>query len=179
MAIDTSFDDMVVSFPKGLIGTVSPENRRIDSIRHYYAPKIALGMAHIASWSADDKARPRRNIFECGRHAEIDRATPTILEGSFEAYIRTFHASNDSGSVDMQAGWIQELPAASPQALEQFPAEVFDANAVTAAVDAGGRVRQKECQESFVKLQACQRERRRLRRKLDSGWKKPVSKRRG
>ncbi|TQE99145.1 MAG: hypothetical protein FKY71_10130 [Spiribacter salinus] len=169
-----TFNDMAVSFPKGLIGTVSRENRRIDSVRRYYAPKHAQGIAHIASWSPADETPPRRNIFDCGRHTEIDTAVPTILDASFDSYIRTFHGSNDSGSVDKHAGWIEELPAAPPQALEQFPDEVFDAKAVTAAADARKDVRQRECQQIFAKLQACQRERGRLRRTLESRWHRKI-----
>ena len=163
---------MIVTFPKGYVGTLSGETGRFNALRHYYAPKIALGLAHIGKSAGGYPTTQRRNIFECGRHTEVDRVLPVISDASFDAFIRTFHGSNDSGAASNESRWIQELPVASAGAPDQFPHGLVDRGAVGVPDEENGqRLRYKECERSFARLRVCQKEKRRLKRKRKArGW---------
>lgn len=161
-----AFAGMILSFPQGYAGTVRAGGEAFSELNHYYSPKIALGMAHVGLWSQGQARTKRRNIFECGGHAEVDARVPVLYDASFPAFIRTFHEYNDSGSAVSQEEWVAELPAAGADALEWFPAQLFESELAEQLTSSETkRPRQKDCQELFAKLEVCKRERRRLAKK--------------
>jgi len=162
------FSDMVVSFPRGFIGMVGAGSGRVEDLRHYYAPKVALGMAHVGAWRNGKTVSRSGNVFSVGNHAEIGSKAPVILDGSFDAFIRTFHGDNDSGADVTQKEWIMELPKAGSEVRKSFPeqclARFSEKDSEESREEA---VSQKACQQEIAKLRACRRRRNKLRRKLD------------
>ena len=91
--LSPSFAGFCVSFPRGYAGFFSSE--KYTKFAELYAPKNAQGLAYIAEYNAEINAFDTKYMFIPGNHTLVDYRTPTILDASFYAYIRTYHGQND------------------------------------------------------------------------------------
>lgn len=88
-----------VSYAYGYEGFYDKNSGSFRSVKHWYHPKIALGLAFINKFEIgkgfyDDKC----HIYNLGRHTRIDETYPILIDSTFPAYFRTISSHNDSGA---------------------------------------------------------------------------------
>lgn len=87
-----------ISFAYGFEGMFDEATEKFSNIRHWYKPKIALGLAFTNKYSNGKYLYPDKNIYSLGNHTRIDIKHPVIIDALAPAFIRTVSAHNDSGA---------------------------------------------------------------------------------
>lgn len=87
-----------ISFAYGYEGFFDEKKNIFSDIRHWYKPKIALGLAFTNKYSNDNGFFDKRiTVYNLGAHTKIDLKNPIIVDSTFPAYFRTLSLYNDSG----------------------------------------------------------------------------------
>lgn len=87
-----------ISFAYGYEGYFNEKNDEFRNLRHWYYPKIALGLAFTNSYSDIDGYLDKRiSVYSLGSHTKIDIDNPILIDSTFPAYFRTVSGHNDSG----------------------------------------------------------------------------------
>lgn len=96
--MDRGINGMAVSFPYGYEGFYERSSEQYSDLRHWYHPKIALGLAFINKHEPEAGFYDERvQVYGLGRHTRIDENEPVLLDATFPAYFRTLCSHNDSG----------------------------------------------------------------------------------
>lgn len=87
-----------ISFPYGYEGFYDLGKKCFFDIRHWYYPKIALGLAFINKYTEEKGFLDQKvSVYHLGSHTKIDVNYPVLLDSRFPAYFRTLSTYNDSG----------------------------------------------------------------------------------
>lgn len=108
-----NFIGTAISFGLGL--TAYRGKRELTSLREYYYPKSAQGMAFVSSFNPDTR---RLEIIMPGAHPRVDQKMPTILDSREHMFFQIRHGDQDS-SLNATS---HERAAESLARLEKLPA---------------------------------------------------------
>lgn len=108
-----------VSFARGFKVGFNYEDSTLENLRHWYFPKVNVGLAYINRYRPGVGATLNEifHILNAGSHTNIDAKIPVIVDGREPAYIYTMNNTNDSGDDD--GIWL-ELPQANPTQIERY-----------------------------------------------------------
>ena len=108
-----------VSFARGFKAGFKHEEGTLENLRHWYFPKVNVGLAYINRYRPGVGATLNEifHIFNAGSHTNVDAKIPVIVDGREPAYICTMNNTNDSGNDD--GIWL-ELPQANPTQIERY-----------------------------------------------------------
>lgn len=86
-----------ISFAYGFEGMFDEATETFSNIRHWYYPKIALGLAFTNNYSDGAYLYPDKSVYSLGSHTRIDIKHPIIIDALAPAFFRTVSTHNDSG----------------------------------------------------------------------------------
>lgn len=97
--ISSEFSNYIVSFPLGIEANYASDIKAINRCIKIDYPKIAAGLAHIASYDAENGGFQEkcRNIHQAGNHTKVDIKHPMVLDHTSITYLRLGHEHQDGG----------------------------------------------------------------------------------
>lgn len=104
--LDIKYAGFAISFGMGLSALYSSDKKKIDDIREYYYPKIAIGLAYLNIYCPESKGFRYlpHNVYRLGKHSQCDRRCPVIVDSRKSSFIRTIHRSSDT-----YEDWIKKI----------------------------------------------------------------------
>lgn len=91
--------DRIISLGLGYAGIYSDSKNCFYEFKHYYYPKIAIGLAKISYYDQSNKAFSSGSIYSDGRHTTVDQKSVTLLDSRSPSFIRLIHPSADTVGV--------------------------------------------------------------------------------
>lgn len=109
--IAKQYSGFAVSFGDGYAAVYSEDTGRFESVRHYYYPKLAIGLAHINQVYPKTKSflHKPNHVYALGKHSNCDKRCPVILDSSRKSYVRLIHSTSDTSK-----NWMKEIKKYEP-----------------------------------------------------------------
>ena len=100
--MDFSERPFVLSFSYGYQGLYNYKEQTVRELKHFYSPKLALGLVYISKISDAIKDDGRvTSIYSLGRHTRLDEKIPVLSLADKPMWFRTIAEHNDSGDKPM------------------------------------------------------------------------------
>lgn len=100
--MDFSERPFVLSFSYGYQGLYDYKEQTVKELKHFYSPKLALGLVYISKVSDAIKSNGKvTSIYSLGRHTRLDEKIPVLSLADKPMWFRTIAEHNDSGDKPM------------------------------------------------------------------------------